>query len=464
MAIHPSAAVAAHRFGLGEADLAVIGDDPRGWLLGQIGPADTALGDKLLGTAQAVELVREERRVKREARRDAMAPGEAAVPGAGHYRETLVADARSRMLTALATRRPFAERLQWFWANHFTVSLAKGATRGLVGAFERDAIRPRIAGRFEDLLLAAVTHPAMLRYLDNQLSAGPGSRAVALMERRARREDETPRVTGLNENLAREVLELHTLGVNGGYSQADVTAFAAVLTGWRMSARGDAAALPFDAAWHQPGRKSVLGRSYGEGPQALRDVLADLARHPSTARFLATKLARHFVADDPPATLVDRLAARYQRSGGVLGEVYRELVGSAEAWAEAPAKLKTPEEFVVSTSRMLSLGDRADNAGALPTQLLAGVHTLGQRPQAAPSPAGWPDRVEEWLGPEAVWKRLEWSARVGERLGGRLDARSIAERSLGPRLGEATRVQIARAADGAQALALLLMSPEFQRR
>ncbi len=463
MPANAHAAIAAHRFGLGEADLASIGNDAPGWLLAQIGPADAARGEGLLGTPEALQRVAEEQRMRREARRAAPSGTEAVDPVAGFYRETLQADARSRLLTAASTARPFAERLQLFWANHFTVSLAKGATRGLVGAFERDAIRPHIAGRFEDLLWASTTHPAMLRYLDNQQSAGPHSRAVAVIERRARRADETPRVTGLNENLAREVLELHTLGVHGGYTQADVTAFAAVLTGWRIPQRGEPGATPFDAAWHEPGRKTVLGRSYGEGPQALRAVLADLARHPSTAQFIATKLARHFVADDPPPALVDRLAARYRRSDGQLAEVYRELIASPEAWSEALAKLKTPEEFVVSSARVLGLAER-DAGGRLPMQLVGGMQSLGQRVQAAPSPAGWPDRAEEWLGPEALWKRLEWASRLGERLGTRIDAREVAARSLGPRLSPSSRQQIERAADGAQALALLLMAPEFQRR
>jgi len=461
MALPPSsasAAVAAHRFGLGEPDLAAAGTDPRGWLLAQIGPADVARGEGLLGTAQAVEHVREEQRARREARR------EGADKVAAHYREVILADARSRLLTAATTARPFAERLHWFWANHFTVSLAKGATRGLVGAFERDAIRPHIAGSFEQLLWSSTTHPAMLRYLDNQLSAGPHSQAVARIARRAQAMQEGPRITGLNENLAREVLELHTLGVNGGYSQADVTAFAAVLTGWRVAQNGPADALPFDRNWHEPGRKTVLGRSHAEGPEALRALLADLARHPSTARFLATKLARHFVADDPPAALVDRLAARYTRSGGQLAELYRELIDSPEAWSDTPAKLKTPEEFVVSSARMLGLGVRMADGSPLPMLLAGGSGTLGQRTHAAPSPAGWPDRAEDWLGPEAVWKRIEWATRVGDRLGRQFDARAFAARSLGPRLTEATRLQIERAADGPQALALLLMSPEFQRR
>jgi uncharacterized protein (DUF1800 family) len=451
------AAIAAHRFGLGEPDLGAIGADAAGWLAAQIGPAEPARGEGLLSTAQALELIAREREKRIEARNPP--PGMTAEQIlAGHYRETIVADLRSRLVSAATAQRPFAERLHWFWANHFTVSLAKGSVRGLVGAFERDAIRPRIAGRFDELLIASTTHPAMLRYLDNHLSAGPGSRIVARAARRAQRAGEAPRITGLNENLAREVLELHTLGVDGGYSQADVTSFARLLTGWRAGVKGDDGDR-FDPDWHEPGRKTLLGRSYPEGPQALPQALRDLARHPSTARFLATKLARHFVADEPPAALVDRLAAAYTRHDGELAPVYRELIDSPLAWDPMPRKLKTPEEFVVSSIRVLGPRERG-----FERQDAGGILALGQRVQAAPSPAGWGDRADDWLGPEALWKRIEWSHRVGERLGGGIDARRVAEASLGPILSEATRQQIERAADGAQALALLLMAPEFQRR
>jgi uncharacterized protein (DUF1800 family) len=457
-----NAAIAAHRFGLGEASLDAVGADAPGWLLSQIGPADVARGDGLLNTAQAWEHVKAETEKRKLAKNPPPGMTAEQVLG-GHYREVIVADVRSRMVTAATTRRPFAERLELFWANHFTVSLAKGTVRGLVGAFERDAIRPHIAGSFEDLLFASTTHPAMLRYLDNAQSAGPHSKAVVHAARRAARLQEGPKLTGLNENLAREVLELHTLGAEGNragaYTQADVTSFAAVLTGWRIGQQDSASALPFDPAWHEPGRKTVLGKSYPEGPDALRMVLHDLTRHPATARFLATKLARHFVADDPPPELIDRLAATYLRHDGQLAEVYRELVRAPQAWHAAPAKLKTPEEFVISTARVLNLGDRMfeRNDGA-------GIVALGQRPHTAPSPAGWPDRADDWLGPDAVWKRVEWATRVGERVGRLGDARAIAAASLGPMLSEASQRQIERAADGPQALALLLMAPEFQRR
>ena len=470
------AAIAAHRFGLGEADLGVVGADPRGWLTAQIGPADPPRGSGLLDTRQALAHVAAERELRQLAK-DPPAGTTAAQVIGNHYREVIVADARSRLLTAVGTQRPFAERLQWFWANHFTVSLLKGSTRGLVGAFERDAIRPNIAGRFETLLVASTTHPAMLRYLDNSQSAGPHSRVVMLEARRAARNDQGPRVAGLNENLAREVLGLHTLGAegarNGAYSQADVTAFAAVLTGWRVGRDPVPDAPLFDPNWHEPGSKVVLGKTYGEGPDALRAVLHDLARHPATARFVSTKLARHFVADEPSPALVDRLAAAYLQSDGQLGEVYRELIRNEASWSARPAKLKTPEEFVVSTARVLGTGERivergdangdsrGNGLGSLATSSVIG---LGQRIQAAPSPAGWSDRADDWLGPDAVWKRVEWATRVADRTGRNVDARQLATASLGPLLGAETAQQIARAADGQQALALLLLAPEFQRR
>ena len=459
------AAIAAHRFGLGEASLEAISGDPRQWLLAQIGPAEAPRGDGLLSTAQALEHVAAERE-KRQLAKNPPAGMTAEQVLAGHYREVIVADARSRLLTAATSTRPFAERLHLFWANHFTVSLAKGATRGLVGAFERDAIRPHIAGPFETMLLASTTHPAMLRYLDNVQSAGPHSRIVARAARRAEQQGEGPKITGLNENLAREVLELHTLGAEstrgpgGSYSQADVTAFARVLTGWRVGVQSTDPTHAFDANWHEPGAKTVLGKVYSEGPDALRQVLHDLAFHPATAHFIATKLARHFVADTPPPTLVDRLALTYLRNDTRLAPVYQELIRSPEAWNPQPMKLKTPEEFVLSATRVLRLNPRLFERG----EAGVGISALGQRTQAAPSPAGWSDRTEDWLGPDAVWKRIEWSTRTAHRIGSSVDARALAAQSLGPLLSPDTQTQIERAADGPQALALLLMAPEFQRR
>jgi uncharacterized protein (DUF1800 family) len=477
-------ALAAHRFGLGEASLDSIGGDAQRWLLAQIGPAEAQRGAELVSGVEGLRRFALYQRTQRAQPAVANPAADAAMAGADmsagmggqakpaeqqfveHFRHIVQADVRARLNTAALSSRPFNERLALFWANHFTVSLAKGSTRGLVGAFEREAIRPHIGGSFESLLKAAVHHPGMLRYLDNDNSAGPDSPMVRRRAQRAAgRNGEPPRITGLNENLAREVLELHTLGVAGGYSQRDVTEFARVLTGWRVPMRElledppEVPASRFEAAWHQPGTKTVLGQSYAEGPQALDAVLHDLAVHPSTARFIATKLARHFVADDPPAALVARLQASFSDSGGDLPSLYRTLIRSPEAWAPQPAKLKSPEEFVLSSVRLLKMGEQA--FARVPD---GGIGQLGQRVHAAPSPAGWPDRAEEWLGPDAVWKRVEWVTRVADRVGRQVDARQLARASLGPLLQESTAQQIERAADGPQALALLLLAPEFQRR
>jgi uncharacterized protein (DUF1800 family) len=480
MAPNPlNAALAAHRFGLGEPSLQGIAGDPAGWLAAQIGPAEPQRGEGLVsggeGARRLVEFLREQRQRQARAGDGEMRSVERAF--GEHFRHIVQADVRARLVTAASSTRPFNERIALFWANHFTVSMAKASARGLVGAFEREAIRPHIGGSFEALLVAATKHAGMLRYLDNEQSAGPDSAFVRRAARRPRRNGDDdrpgPRITGLNENLAREVLELHTLGAAGGgagyggwggYTQADVTAFARVLTGWRVPLRelmagGGSSPTRFDASWHDPGDKLVLGKRYREGADALDAVLADLARHPSTARFVAFKLARHFVADDPAPALVARLEAAFRRSGGDLPTLYRALIEAPEAWAPQPAKLKSPEEFVVSTARALALGDRAFER--VPD---GGIGALGQRVQAAPSPAGWPDRAEEWLGPDAVWKRVEWATRVADRLGRGTDARALARASLGPLLSDGTARQIERAADGPQALALLLLAPEFQRR
>ncbi len=486
------AAIAAHRFGLGEAGLNGPGDDAAGWLLAQIGPAEPQRGTGLVSGVEGLKRFAEFQARQRAlpvsasattlsnaaAAEVAMAPEMQASAAAAAQQEPLrlivQADVRARLATAALSSQPFNERLALFWANHFTVSMAKNSARGIVGAYEREALRPHIAGSFEALLQAAVTHAGMLRYLDNDNSAGADSQTVRRQARRPRAEGEPgPRITGLNENLAREVLELHTLGVAnggaayggwGGYTQTDVTEFAKVLTGWRVPLRelASGANVPtsrFDAVWHQPGPKTVLNKSYAEGPEALAAVLHDLALHPSTARFVCTKLARHFVADDPPPALVARLVANWRQTGGDLPQLYRTLVQAPQAWAAQPAKLKTPEEFVIASVRLLGLGEAA--FARVPD---GGIAALGQRVQAAPSPAGWPDRAEEWLGPDAVWKRVEWATRVADRVGRNVDARALARNSLGPLLGEDTARQIERAADGPQAVALLLLSPEFQRR
>jgi uncharacterized protein (DUF1800 family) len=471
------AGIATSRFGLGArpGELGRAAPDPRGWLLAQLArnahaPAELdglEAGAAVLGQFLAA---RDERR---EARRERAMDGSGAEPAkplVNNVREIVLphylAQAAARTRIALTSAAPFRERLVQFWTNHFAVSVDKPICLGTAGALENEAIRPRVCGRFPELLLAVETHPAMITYLDNQQSVGPDSELGARANRHRLFASDAPKgKTGLNENLAREILELHTLGVDGGYTQADVTSFAAVLTGWSIGggkgrfAQGAPGTFQFRAALHEPGTKTVLGRRYAEaGIRQGEAVLADLASHPSTARHLAVKLARHFVADEPPPALVERLTRAYRASDGDLPAVYAALVSWDGAWAPTPQKFKTPAEFVYSALRAV------DAVPKEPKALLAGFEVLGQRHYSPGSPAGWPDRAQDWDGADALMKRIEWSVALADRVGESHSALATLEATLGPLAGEHTRTALARAASGSQALALYLMSPEFQRR
>ena len=242
----------------------------------------------------------------------------------------------------------FAERLVVFWSNHFCISANKGElARMWAGSFEREAIRPHVLGRFGDMLKAVEQHPAMLFFLDNQQSLGPDSRAGQNRKR------------GLNENLAREIMELHTLGVGGGYTQDDVTSLARIITGWTFAGRqgqlGAPGSFVFNANAHQPGAQRLLGKIYENNGVAQGEAaLADIARHPSTAKFIATKFARHFVADDPPPALVARLQDVFRKSDGDLRALATALVDSDEAWQAPLTKMRSPYEFLVATGRLLA--------------------------------------------------------------------------------------------------------------
>ncbi|MGB9332744.1 MAG: DUF1800 domain-containing protein, partial [Steroidobacteraceae bacterium] len=375
-------------------------------------------------------------------------------------RPIYISEATARLQQAVSTERPLLERLTQFWTNHFAVSVDKQLLAGLAGSFEREAIRPHVLGRFNELLLAVETHPAMLLYLDNQLSVGPDSAAARRIESR-----QVERKVGINENLAREILELHTLGVGGGYTQTDVTTFAQVITGWSIGggqgrfAGGEPGKFLFRPELHQPGIKVVLNTRYpdsgfGQGVA----VLNDLARHPSTAHFMALKLARHFIADEPPPAAVSRLAGAFSASEGDLPTVYRALIEAREAWLEPLAKYKTPSDYIISTYRGLLLPVQAGHDPLVPFEL------LGQRTWQPGSPAGWPDKSADWDGASALMKRIEWADAVGARLGSRLDALERAPQLLGANLSEATRTAVARASSAAQAVTLLLAAPEFMRR
>jgi len=477
MALDPKAqaALALDRFGVGPraGSIAAIASDPRGALLaeldrpgaGRISDADLLTSGVAARVAFAYQQAQRAARQAERAAQPATAPGSGGAPemkdqtppasaprpnpGPSVPQQIYLAEAKARIHAALAADVGFVERLVWFWSNHFCVSADKGNVRQICGAYEREVIRANVLGRFGDMLLAAESHPAMLIYLDNARSIGPDSMAGLRQKR------------GLNENLAREILELHTLGVRTVYTQDDVTRFANVITGWTVVPfRQDAlrgGEFDFNPRMHQPGAQTVIGKSYSDGGlEQGRAVLATLARHPATAKHVATKLARHFVADEPPPALVDRLAKRFLATQGDLKEVGKALVAAPESWEAPRAKLKRPGEWVVAALRAL---------GVTPAEIgpVMQAHNLLGEPLWRPSaPKGFADESAPWL--DGLAQRLDIANQFARRLGADADPREVFEEALAPLASAETRQAITRAESRPQALALLFMAPEFQRR
>jgi uncharacterized protein (DUF1800 family) len=384
----------------------------------------------------------------------AMAPNAAkpTPPPLNIIQKTFRAEALARLQRSTLAECGFTERLVVFWSNHFCISANKGGlARMWAGSFEREAIRPYVLGRFADMLKAVEQHPAMLFFLDNQQSLGPDSRAGHNRKR------------GLNENLAREIMELHTLGVGGGYTQDDVTSFARIITGWTFAGRqgqlGEPGSFAFNANAHQPGPQTVMGKVYEAGGLAQGEaVLAEIARHRSTAKFIATKFARHFVADDPPPALVARLQGRFTKTDGDLKALALTLVDSSEAWDAPLTKVRSPYEFLVASGRLLA---RIPDD---PTRYLGGLNVLGQPLWSPAGPNGFPDTNAAWAAPEGMKLRLDISAQMASRLAEGIDPRDLLEVAAAEAASEETRRTVERAESRQQALTLLLMSPEFQRR
>jgi uncharacterized protein (DUF1800 family) len=480
MAIDPKAeaALALHRFGLGPrpGSIAAIASDPRGALLAELHRPGAGRLDSsdLLSSAvaaraafqfqQAQRIARRAERAQREANAQAPAgdaagaemkpadqPATAPVrpPGPPVPQQIYLDEAKARIHAALGAEIGFAERLVWFWSNHFCVSADKGGVRPICGAYEREAIRQHVLGRFSDMLLAVESHPAMLIYLDNARSIGPNSFAGLRQKR------------GLNENLAREILELHTLGVRTVYTQEDVTNFANVITGWTVIGfRQDpmrAGEFVFNPNMHQPAAQTVVGKNYPDtGVEQGRAVLAALAGHPATAKHVATKLARHFVADEPPPALVERLAKRFLDTRGDLKEMAKTLVSADEAWTTPRGKIKRPGEWIIAAWRAV---------GLTPPEIgpvMQAHNLLGEPLWRPPAPKGFSDESAPWL--DGLAGRLDIANLLARRVGEQVDAREVFEETLAPLASTETRQAIVRAESRPQALALLFMAPEFQRR
>jgi uncharacterized protein (DUF1800 family) len=458
-----AAAIATNRFGLGArpGELATCAGDPRGWLEAQLKGAPPVIGDPTLQSTAAMVASTDQIRAQNRAHRAVL---DTVVKLGALYRPAYVAEVMARLRLAATTDRPFLERITQFWSNHFAVSVDKAVVLGVAGSYEREAIRPNVLGSFQDLLLAVERHPAMLLYLDNYRSVGPDS---ILAQRSLER---AGKALGINENLAREIMELHTLGVDAGYTQADVTAFAKVITGWSIGAAGAAAGrgmtgggVPgdfyFRTTIHEPGTQTVMGRRYSQdGLSQGQSVLLDLAHSKATAQHIATQLARHFIADEPPPDSVSRLARVFNRTGGDLPALYRALIAEGAAWSGPLRKFKTPNDYVISAWRALDMP--VDDARKVPPIFA----DLGQRVWSPNSPAGWPDRSADWDGASALMQRLRWADQIGQRLGASLNAVQLAPQILGATLADNTRLALSRAASGAQAVTLLLAAPEFMRR
>lgn len=453
--------IAINRFGLGprpeEAD--AVEKDPKKWIKAQIKrspetptslkafmPSEEIV--RLSGTARAEKKQNKSSRQKIDKLKSSL-------------RENAVRETFARTEHMIATDTPFVERMVMFWSNHFTVSGAgKGNIFYVAPAYEREAIRPHIFGKFEDLLIAVVQHPAMLTYLDNHKSIGPHSRMGI------NRSFKTGVKSGLNENLAREILELHTLGVNGGYTQVDVIEFAKSITGWSHGAirqnrdyRPMHGRFEFKKNFHEPDSKNILGKKYREkGVKTGEAVLKDLARHPSTARFIATKLARHFIADDPPDRAVTRLAEVFTKTNGDLADVTKALIELDEVWTQAHPKIKTHYELMVSAFRASGRSGFKLKDFSVPLQAFAHV------PFQAPSPAGWSDMAPNWIAPESLLRRVEWLRQFAATLPANWNPQKFLDDVIGPVATDETRSWVSRAPSADAALALILSSPEFQRR
>ncbi|MBI1215174.1 MAG: DUF1800 family protein [Alphaproteobacteria bacterium] len=452
----PEAFIAANRFGFGARpnDLADISTDPQGWLEAQLSAryAHSPLLDKMPSTMEIVRNYKSEMGKRKEMRKEAKSDPEGARSMLRDIVKQQMKDyleqSAARTALAITSDAPFFERIVQFWSNHFTVSVTKRQDMPLVAAYERDAIRPYVMGSFEDILLSTTRHPAMQIYLDNFRSIGPNS---TIGKRRHK---------GLNENLGREVMELHSLGVNGGYTQKDVTEFSKMLTGWTIDApgRGDGSGFLFVPYMHEPGSKTLLGKTYqAAGENEARAALHVFANHPSTAKYIATKLARHFIADEPPAEAVEELARAFTMSRGDLPSLYKTLIGLQSVWQNPLAKVKTPNDYIISLMRTTGLEVSDVN-------LAYGFKTLGQVPFTAGDPRGWSDMAKDWISAESLLQRVDLAQMVGRGVYTMHEPMELLEQTVGPVATPETRTAVKRAGSKAEAIALLFSSPEFQRR
>ncbi len=356
------------------------------------------------------------------------------------------------------TKSGFRERLASFWADHFTATGKAGVVRRATSPYIEEAIRPNLTGRFEDMLIAVITHPVMLIYLDQIRSIGPDSAAGIRSKGKH----------GLNENLAREVMELHTLGVDGAYTQDDVRQLAELFTGLTFQPR---VGFKFNRNFAEPGAETVLGHSYGGDPgrlDAVLQVLRDLARHPDTARHISWKLAMHFVADTPDPEMIAAMTARYLETGGNLSDVYAAMLDHPAAWEMPLRNVKPPFAFIASSCRALAVAPdilTAMKEKQIQANLMTPMALMGQAWQKPTGPDGLPEEDDAWITPQGISARLRWAMTIPQVLRPDLpDPREFVTVALGSMVPEPVRFAASAAESRPDAIGLVLSSPAFQRR
>lgn len=490
-----NAEIAANRFGLGAraGELQAAQDDHVNWLFKQIKPIvfDPAVGNlakvssmledynqirknEKLGAGQnlnARKVMDDEISAMSEtpAASEAMLPvnqqekdnqgDEAISPDIKAYRkqsgDMIMAMQMEVLRNAISSPDSLSARLLDFFSNHFSVSGQGIEMRLYAPLLEREAIAPYLSGQFVDMLLAVEQHPAMLTYLNNEKSIGPDSPQGKKTKK------------GLNENLGREILELHTLGVDGGYTQDDVRELAMAITGWSVAglkkvagSKDEGIGFVFRERTHQPGARKVLQKKYSQDGVAQGEaILKDLATHPATAHYLSYKLARHFIADKPSEKLVAAMKKTWLVTKGNIPKVMKTMIEHSDAWLPEPQKYKTPREFIVSVLRIL---DSLEPIKLEKLKLVQGLRALGQEPFNAGSPAGYGDTASNWDGAEALMARIEWVNQLAMHI--KTPPVDLITAALGKQLSENSLKLIKRAESRQQGLVLALMSPEFQRR
>lgn len=440
--------IAVNRFGYGARDdeLAQAKADPKKWLSSQLQTiqfSDNQPNSDDIFVAHAK--FQKQKKLMKQQQKQAQDKNKMIKSAA---RKTYMKMSAASLKQAITSKHSVSWRLLDFFSNHFSVSTSGRLMVGLSPTLEREAIAPNLLGNFEELLLAVEQHPAMLIYLNNEKSFGANSRMAK------------KRKIGLNENLAREIMELHTLGVDGGYSQIDVIELAKGITGWSVknTKKEHGTGFVFRVYGHEPGARILLGKKYAQrGIMQGQQMLRDLAMHPSTAKYVCTKIAHHFVSENPAQSLIEKMQKTWLNNQGNIKQVMLTLFDAEEAWLESPQKFKTPREFVISSYRAIAPNRINDRT------LFNSLTNLGQMPFNAGSPAGFSDEESDWLGASALMARVEWSSLVSAQVK-RINAEQVMATALGSSISQNTYQMVMRAESRQQASTLLLMSPEFQRR